>query len=99
MGFRIKSSRHPESRWYPHNDELKGMLNLPDGHKYDRDSRLEACLPGSMNGEDVMVRLVLLPFDEAKVMHPRSSKPRRLHAECPSCKRLVCAGHTTQHKC
>lgn len=98
MGFRIHS---PNGNRYATNDELKAMIGFEG--KYDDKGRVgfgEWRVAGTgPDGEATAIRLVLLDPLSAWKVHPKSSKPRRLHAQCPKCKRLVCAGHTNQHKC
>jgi hypothetical protein len=93
MGFIIGTGR-----WMAHNDEVKRLAGLPI-RKYGADESHAAMVDGRMNGEPVRILVMLLTKQAAKALHPRSSKPRRLHAACPACSRLVCAGHTSQHKC
>ena len=93
MGFKIGTGR-----WMPHNDEVKRLAGLPV-RKYDLDQSHSAMVDGTMDGQPVRILVLLLSRSAAKLLHPRSSKPRRLHAKCPRCHRLVCAGHTAQHVC
>lgn len=99
-GFRITNPFSPSSRWAPNNAELKKALGLPEKYNPNQQGRIGATFDGYLlDGTPAKVPVYLLDPQEAKALHPRSQKPRRLHAQCPSCKRLVCAGHTTQHRC
>lgn len=97
MGFRIN---HPLG-WgsIPHSHYVLPMLGLVPGQHLPDEFR-EAVVTGlDYDRRPCLVKLVLLPLDQSRRLHRRSQKPRRVHAECPNCGRLVCAGHTLQHKC
>ena len=98
MPFRIQHPDYPESKMYPQNHDLKRILGFTG--KYAPDQTGTFTLPGyDPQGNLVSISLVLLSKAEAKRLHPRSNRARRLHAICPGCNAFVCAGHTVQHKC
>lgn len=76
------------------NRDVKEALGLsPTKHLPDEGAT------GELNG----VKIVVLPkgktVKNGKVVEARSRIARRTFAECPSCKKLVCAGHLDQHVC
>jgi hypothetical protein len=93
MGFKVHGE-YGKAR----NDEVKTFLGLDPNAKLPNFHR-EAEVAGTVAGNAWPITIVLLTKEEAKALHPRSSKPRRIHARCPACHRLVCAGHSTQHTC
>ena len=96
MAFRLISDW---GRGYPSNGEIVTALGLKPGHHLPNEFRHTSWLGKDSTGALTYIEVMLLDFAESKALHPHSSKPRRIHAKCPECDRLVCAGHTIQHKC
>jgi len=96
MSFKLFSDRN---RYYPSNSEILTAFGLRPGQHLPDEFRSITWMGSDKDGVMTEIEVVLLPKADARLYHPRSTKPRRIHAICPNCKRLVCAGHTVQHKC
>lgn len=98
--FEIENPRQL-NRFTTHNHDIKAYFNMPWEYKYKDNDRGEKWVRGRLlpSKEHITVKLFLLTKAEARAMHPYSAKPRRMHAQCPECHKLVCAGHTFQHIC
>jgi hypothetical protein len=96
-GFQLFSDKR---NWgYPPSYEILPAFGIKPGSHIPDEYREIMWMGKDRDGAMTEIKVVILPIAESRRLHPGSTKPRRVHAQCPTCERLVCAGHTIQHRC